>query len=228
MKDEDILVLPAEGFRSILSSDMSPEDKEDNIRDFYFACMNTSGIASIKSRTDAEQDSRFIQPIPYAVILYYDKHAGGKVRRVDKAKVLVYRRGVEGGETRLHNTWSVGFGGHINSEDISEALKEWPTTNPFTICIQRELMEELNMDGDLGVSDKVPSIVFYDDSTEVSKYHICEAIYFQTTDMNSITANENSIKELHWMPLRELYENELENMESWSKKVIMHMFESLS
>src|SRR5580704_1879113 len=56
------------------------------------------------NRSEAEQDRRYKQLIPYVLILC-------------KGKILRYRRGKGGQETRLHGLYSVGVGGHISEED---------------------------------------------------------------------------------------------------------------
>src|SRR6266536_5444809 len=56
------------------------------------------------NRSDAEQDKRYKQLIPYVLVICNDK-------------ILRYRRGRGGQETRLHGLYSVGIGGHISEED---------------------------------------------------------------------------------------------------------------
>src|SRR5256886_7749186 len=56
------------------------------------------------NRSDAEQDRRYKQLIPYVLL-------------ISKGRILRYRRGKGGQETRLHGLYSVGIGGHISEED---------------------------------------------------------------------------------------------------------------
>src|SRR6266542_3946898 len=65
-----------------------------------------TAIANLRyrNRSDAEQDKRYKQLIPYVLIFCNDK-------------ILRYRRGKGGQETRLHGLYSVGIGGHIADED---------------------------------------------------------------------------------------------------------------
>lgn len=76
-------------------------------------------------RGDAEEDPRFKQPIPYVVI-----------RRDDE--VFVYERLAGGGESRLHNKLSLGFGGHMNPMEGAASFSEVLKQNT-----DRELAEEL-------------------------------------------------------------------------------------
>ena len=56
------------------------------------------------NRTEAEQNRLYKQLIPYVLLICNDK-------------ILRYRRGKGGQETRLHGLYSVGIGGHISDED---------------------------------------------------------------------------------------------------------------
>lgn len=86
-------------------------------------------------RGDVEDDPTYKQVIPYVIVC--DR----------KDRFLVYNRGEEGGETRLANKWSLGFGGHINPEDCRG---EFPPTVPGSTqrfiqdAAMRELTEELD------------------------------------------------------------------------------------
>src|SRR5689334_6274293 len=78
------------------------------------------------NRSDAEQDKRYKQLIPYVLILCNDK-------------ILRYCRGKRGGETRLHGLYSVGIGGHISEEDHGLFSK----AAGYQEGMRRELMEEV-------------------------------------------------------------------------------------
>src|SRR6266404_3759555 len=56
------------------------------------------------NRSEAEHDKRYKQLIPYVLLIC-------------NGKILRYRRGKGGQETRLHGLYSVGIGGHISDED---------------------------------------------------------------------------------------------------------------
>src|SRR6185436_21116754 len=70
----------------------------------YLPVVSASANILYLNRSEAELDKRFKQLIPYVLILCNDK-------------ILRYRRGKGGGETRLHGLFSVGIGGHIADED---------------------------------------------------------------------------------------------------------------
>lgn len=77
-------------------------------------------------RAACETMMDFKQIIPYIALT-----AG----RNDNLQIVIYQRGRGCGEHRLHDKWSIGFGGHINLS--KETLHE---------AINRELMEELELD----------------------------------------------------------------------------------
>jgi predicted NUDIX family phosphoesterase len=87
--------------------------------------VRTSGLAEVlaafavhgeyRPRTEVEDDPSFQQLIPYVVVL-------------DGARVFLMRRTRAGGDTRLHDRYSIGVGGHIGSDDGGLAgglAREW-------------------------------------------------------------------------------------------------------
>src|SRR5271169_6850610 len=78
------------------------------------------------NRADAENDKRYKQLIPYVLL-------------IRKGKILRYRRGKGGQETRLHGLFSVGVGGHISDEDHGL----FSTGVGYHDGMRRELMEEV-------------------------------------------------------------------------------------
>ena len=82
------------------------------------------------ARADAENDPSYKQWIPYLLL------------RNPEGSLAAYAR--QGGETRLHGTWSLGLGGHINPVDASrpdghacESWRDWIRSE-----LRRELAEE--------------------------------------------------------------------------------------
>src|SRR5579863_1923036 len=70
----------------------------------YLPVVSAQSNVLYLNRSEAEQDRRYKQLIPYALIIHGDR-------------ILRYRRGKGGQETRLHGLYSVGIGGHISEED---------------------------------------------------------------------------------------------------------------
>ena len=239
--DEMILVIPSAPFTAAKAADAREDEKAYTITTNYEASMCTPGVAQLRRRGDMEENEKFVQPIPYAVLYHVDSKVLEKAM-IDIEKdspdyyesvyLLSYKRGTEGGETRLHNMYSVGFGGHINSTDVVSAFSNFASNPGTTVemeCAARELREELGVDIntandvilDAGFGSMCTPYVFYDDSSKVSSRHICKALFFKVSDMDSIKAEEDCIKKLTWVPLKELCEN-MDNMESWSKIVVAY------
>ena len=102
------------------------------------------------NRSDAEQDKRYKQLIPYVLILCHDR-------------ILRYRRGKGGQETRLHGLFSVGIGGHISEEDHGLFSNQLG----YHEGMRRELKEEV----DVEAANEAAVAVINDDSTEVGFVH---------------------------------------------------------
>lgn len=120
--------------------------------DFGIRPLDLDGIAAI-ARAEAwigprevlEEDSSFVQFIPYVVV-----RQGGRL--------LAYVREASGGEDRLHGNFSVGIGGHIDLPDvvvdettIVEKGKEVPLNGidiarTLTRSAVREISEEIGME----------------------------------------------------------------------------------
>lgn len=105
-------------------------------------------------RAEVEDDPRWRQIIPYAVV-------------ERNQQLLLVERLKGGSETRLHNRYSLGIGGHINRQDADEDAREL-----LTAALVRELREELVIGAffaeavglihsDAGPVDRVHSGVLY-------------------------------------------------------------------
>jgi predicted NUDIX family phosphoesterase len=140
-----------------------------------------------------ETNRAFHQIIPYA-ILYRE------------GKVLIYKRSKNGNESRLHDLWTLGFGGHIEEVDGvgMEAVRN---------CFVRELQEEA------GITPTATEGEFYIDIDEgVSSYHFGVAKVV-TKWQGEFKFNEE-VKETKWLTLEEA---EKYNLESWTRYSIEHL-----
>lgn len=79
-------------------------------------------------RAEVEEDERWRQIVPYAVL-----------ERPELAEVFLVERLGKGSETRLHHKLSIGLGGHINPGDGDRAR------DPVEGALTRELHEELQI-----------------------------------------------------------------------------------
>src|SRR5690348_12583446 len=118
--------------------------------DKYLPVVTSSSELVYINRSDAEQDKRYKQLIPYVLLIC-------------NGKILRYRRGKGGQETRLHGLYSVGIGGHISDEDSGLFSKD----QGYREGMRRELMEEVAVED---VNDTAAAVI-NDDSTEVGYVH---------------------------------------------------------
>lgn len=157
------------------------------------------------NRSEAEQDRRFKQLIPYALIVCGDK-------------ILRYRRGKGGGETRLHGLYSVGVGGHIAEEDTGLFTKGVG----YHDAMRRELMEEVSIE----VTKETAVAVINDDSTDVGYVHLGIVHIVQVAD-ETLTGRSHGIVGAEFVPISEAVKN-LDVYESWSRFCMEHLDELLA
>jgi predicted NUDIX family phosphoesterase len=118
----------------------------------YLPVVTSPAKTTYLNRSAAELDKNFKQLIPYVLIICNDK-------------ILRYRRGKGGGETRLHGFYSVGIGGHISEEDHGLFTQQ----AGYQEGMRRELMEEIALE--LDEVKEAPVAVINDDSTDVGYVH---------------------------------------------------------
>jgi predicted NUDIX family phosphoesterase len=155
-------------------------------------------------RGDAEEDLTLKQPIPYAV-----------VKRGDE--VFVYKRLKAGGEARLHDSLSIGVGGHMNRVND---IRNWDSN--LMINFFRELSEELNITG-LESDEIEPKIVglINDDNDDTGLYHIGILMVLELPEHAEVEVEETDVIEGYWLRTRDLNKAGLfEGLESWSQLAV--------
>ena len=146
------------------------------------------------NRSEAELDKRYKQLIPYVLVICNDK-------------ILRYRRGKGGQETRLHGLFSVGVGGHISEEDnglFSNRLG-------YEEGMRRELMEEIAVDE---LKESVVAVI-NDDSTEVGYVHF-GVVHIARVNDESVASGRSGISSPEFVPLSEAVKD-ISGYESWSR-----------
>ncbi len=146
------------------------------------------------NRSDAEQDKRYKQLIPYVLILCHDR-------------ILRYRRGKGGQETRLHGLFSVGIGGHISEEDHGLFSKQLG----YHEGMRRELFEEVAIKAE----NEAAVAVINDDSTEVGYVHfgVVHVLHVATEE---IVGRRSGILAPEFVPILEALKDP-SAYESWSR-----------
>jgi predicted NUDIX family phosphoesterase len=118
--------------------------------DKYLPVVTSSAHLLYLNRSEAETDRRYKQLIPYVLVIC-------------SGRILRYRRGRGGQETRLHGLYSVGIGGHISDEDHGLFSKD----SGYWDGMRREIMEEVAVEE---VKESTVALI-NDDSTEVGYVH---------------------------------------------------------
>ena len=157
------------------------------------------------NRSDAELDKGHKQLIPYVLILCNDK-------------ILRYRRGKGGQETRLHGFYSVGIGGHISEEDHGL----FSSDRGYREGMRRELIEEVAIED----AKDVAVAVINDDSTDVGYVHFGVVHIVRVPD-ESVAGRRSGIVSPEFVTLDEAVKD-LSTSESWSRFCLEHLTSLLS
>ncbi|HZR21305.1 MAG TPA: hypothetical protein VFE51_28750 [Verrucomicrobiae bacterium] len=153
-----------------------------------------------RNRTEAEQDRRYKQLIPYVLL-------------VCNGKILRYRRGKGGQESRLHGLFSVGVGGHISDEDHGL----FSTGVGYEEGMRRELMEEVAVE-----QVHAPAVALInDDSTDVGYVHFGVVHIMQVAD-ESVAGRRSGIVAPEFIPIAQALEDP-NAYESWSRFCLEHL-----
>jgi len=160
----------------------------------YLPVLTAQQNLTYLNRSEAEQDRRYKQLIPYVLLIC-------------NGKILRYRRGKGGQETRLHGLYSVGIGGHISDEDhglFSSGIG-------YEDGMRRELMEEVAVE-----QVNAPSVALInDDSTEVGYVHFGVVHLMQVSD-ESVAGRRSGIVAPEFVPFPEALKDTTA-YESWSR-----------
>jgi predicted NUDIX family phosphoesterase len=152
------------------------------------------------NRSDAEQDRRYKQLIPYVLLICNDK-------------ILRYRRGRGGQETRLHGLFSVGIGGHISEEDHGL----FSNNRGYQEGMRRELMEEVAID-----EVKAAAVaVINDDSTEVGYVHF-GVVHVMRVANENVAGRRSGVVGPEFIPMVDAVKDP-SGYESWSRFCLEHL-----
>jgi predicted NUDIX family phosphoesterase len=160
----------------------------------YLPVVTSASKTRYLNRTEAEQDRRFKQLIPYVLVLCNDK-------------ILRYRRGKGGQETRLHGLYSVGVGGHISEEDHGL----FSNASGYQEGMRRELMEEIAVDD---LKEAVVAVI-NDDSTDVGYVHF-GVVHVALVTNENVAGRRSGIASPEFVPMAEAIKDP-SGYESWSR-----------
>ena len=162
--------------------------------DNYLPVVTSAKHILYLNRSDAEQDKRYKQLIPYVLVICNDR-------------ILRYQRGRGGQETRLHGLYSVGIGGHISEEDHGL----FSTGFGYHEGMRRELMEEVAIDE---VKEAAVAVI-NDDSTEVGQVHF-GVVHVVHVAHEVIVGRRSGILGPEFIPIVDAVKN-LSGYETWSR-----------
>ncbi len=160
----------------------------------YLPVVTSSARLRYLNRSEAEQDRRYKQLIPYVLLICKDK-------------ILRYRRGRGGQETRLHGLYSVGIGGHIAEQDHGLFSKDLG----YGDGMRREIMEEVAVEA---VSESAVALI-NDDSTEVGYVHF-GVVHIMHVANENVAGRRSGIVGPEFIPFGEAVK-EASACESWSR-----------
>jgi predicted NUDIX family phosphoesterase len=166
----------------------------------YLPVVTSSSHILYLNRSAAEQDRRYKQLIPYVLVIC-------------DGKILRYRRGRGGQETRLHGLYSVGIGGHISEEDHGLFSK----CAGYQEGMRRELMEEVAIDQ----MEEAAVAVINDDSTDLGYVHF-GVVHLMHTANEMIVGRRSGILNPEFIPITEAVKD-LSGYESWSHFCLEHL-----
>lgn len=161
----------------------------------YLPVVTNSANILYLNRSEAENDKRYKQLIPYVLI-------------VCNGKILRYRRGKGGQETRLHGLYSVGIGGHISEEDNGLFSA---SDRGYQEGMRRELIEEV----DIAAEKDAAVALINDDSTEVGYVHFGVVHVVHVPD-ESVAGRRSGIVSPEFVSFEEAAKD-LAAYESWSR-----------
>ena len=160
----------------------------------YLPLLNSSAGLVYLNRSAAELDLRYKQLIPYVLLVCGDR-------------ILRYRRGKGGQETRLHGLYSVGIGGHISEED--DGL--FSSKGGYQEGMRREILEETGVDA--GAAPALAAL--NDDGTEVGRVHF-GVVHVARLPDEKVAGRRLGIAGPEFISLAEAVKN-LQAYETWSR-----------
>ena len=146
------------------------------------------------NRSEAEQDRRYKQLIPYVLLIHNDQ-------------ILRYRRGKGGEETRLRGLYSVGIGGHISDEDHGLFSRD--------VGYHEGMLREVREEVDIEQVKEASVAVVNDDTTEVGYVHF-GVVHIMRVANQAVAGRRSGIVGPEFIPIGEAVAD-ASNYESWSR-----------
>jgi len=184
----------------------------------------------VVDRATAEEDLRYKQLVVYILIRSGELYAS-------------YRRTSKTGESRLKNNYSIGFGGHVSSEDGQQTAlwdfprpigdvsldRDRPSGEPRLISILsnamwRELMEEIKINPKHVENTELIQFI-NDDTTDVGQVHFGIIWLIDLNKPQIKLKGERGIGELEFLSINDMSKY-IDRYERWSRFLIHHLIDS--
>lgn len=186
----------------------------------------------LRQREALETDTSYRQILPYKIITQW----------IDgETKIIAYRRLKSGGESRLYGLMSIGFGGHIDLEDVvfKNSIVDLETT--VRNSSRREIGEEvLSVSNDIAApyepteNEIIPANLFihynlrdklgaeWSVNKDVHSVHVA-FVYtiLANPDLTFLSGEPDQIEMLEPMTPKELLNSGME-MEEWTRLLLEH------
>ena len=165
---------------------------------------------SFRERSEAETNTDFKQVIPY-IMVTHNLHG--------RKYYLLSLRTKAQQETRLHDKYSLGQGGHINEFDFQKSSQAHDP-NPILNGLKRELREELTLAPEYGCA---AIGLINDNSNAVGKVHLGIAYELRVASkFLEIPEAEQDHRTACYLDAEQL-EQYYSSMESWSQILMDHV-----
>jgi predicted NUDIX family phosphoesterase len=174
----------------------TPQDEVQPLTQDIYTYLATRG--EFRLRANVEEDERWRQIIPYAVL-----EQGDRVFCVERLK--------RGSERRLHRLLSVGIGGHINPGDAVGQR------DPVEGALERELREELSIGAYLA---RAVGLIHRDDNA-VSRVHT--GILYRVTTPGEVSVRETTKLAGSFVAREELLARP-DRLEGWSQAALNYLY----
>lgn len=146
-----------------------------------------------------------------------------------KGHIAVYKRLNQGGDSRLHNMHSIGFGGHVDLADTIHDNSVIDVEQTIIDSSVRELSEELNLPFDVNNARIETRGYIIDNKNEVGQVHVGvwqSLIVPHDTDISQIDISDDEKHKMEFLGFKDIqwFKEKLASddfqLENWSEMII--------
>lgn len=177
------------------------------------------------------RESVFFGCREYLELVPFFRHPIFYITIEHKGNFAVYKRLSCGGESKLHNQHSIGFGGHVDLEDAISENSVLDIKKTIELSAQREIAEELFFPFNINNFKIDTKAYIIDNRDSVGRVHI--GIWqnliipdqYDVSDVDISNDESDKMMFLGFKPKKWFYENIEEiSFEGWSEMIIRNNF----